>query len=495
MHGRILHWLAATLAVAVLEGGAVPCWAQQYQPMYAATPAMADPAYVPAADAGPAGPTNQFGSTGRPSVTIGGRTYVDTALFSQSPLNETTYGNMSNGAGFRSVRLSAEGKAFEVVYYRTEIDFVGGIYDINGQTLLGNGIQFKDVYMGVSDLPYLGNVRVGHFKEPFSLEELTSSRFITFMERTMLNQLLVPSRNTGVMVFDYWEEPRILWQVGTFMNNVPDTLPRRDNDKLAPTADARLVWQPWYDETTEAGLLHLGAAYSYRPALSKDGVGENVFRARPNTAFGGSAAYIVQVGRPDLSDWQIAGAELAFMYGPFSFQSEAMAAMLNPRNGDPEATLRGAYFMVSYFLTGEHRGYNRKEGRFDRVKVLENFFRVRAEDGCVYTGKGAGELAYRCDYVDATDAYWSSARQDLANTHTLGVNWYLNPYARCMFDWVHADSSRRGTSGGCAARRPTPSSAAVRPRSRPAAASIAVGAAAATPRARRCASWSPRCAR
>jgi len=476
MHGCISKWLVGGLALAVVCGGPAIGWGQQ--PLY-----QADQNYSLVAETPQTAADGQLVSgytatddvtarlekveaalkkiddkakedkkkaAGKPSIAIGGRLVIDAALFDQSSLNKSTYGNMVNGAGFRSVRLHAEGKAFEIVNYKTEFDFVGGVYDINGQTLLGNGVQFKDNYIGVSDLPYVGNIRVGHFREPFSLEELTSARYLTFMERSMLNQLMVPSRNMGVMCYDYWEEPSIAWQVGTFLNSVPDTLPRVDNDKLIPTADIRVVWQPWYDEATEAGVLHLGAAYSYRPGRSTAGVGDNIFRARPNTVFGGSAAYIIQAGRPDLVDWQLAGLEFAYMYGPFSFQSEAMAAMLNPQNGDPEATLRGAYFMVSYFLTGEHRGYHRKEGKFDRVKVNENFFRVRAEDHCVYTGKGAWELAYRYDYVDASEAYWASARQDLAYTHTCGVNWYLNSYTRCMFDWVHLDSSRGNTSGGSA---------------------------------------------
>lgn len=384
-------------------------------------------------------------AAGKPSAAVHGRIFTDVAYFTQSPLNKTVYGNMVNGAGFRSARLAVEGKAFEITNYKVEIEFVGGIYDINGQTLLGDGIQYKDVYLGVSDLPYIGNVRVGHFKEPFCLEEQPDEQFVTFMERTMMNQLLVPSRNLGVMLFDYQEERRVLWQAGIFANNIPDTIPRRDNDDLGAAATGRLVWQPWYDEATDAGVLHLGAAYSYRQALTTAGVPEAIFRAKPNTDFGGNAAFVIQAGRPDLADWQIAGAELAFIYGPFSFQSEAIAGMLNPRNGaDPEATIRGAYFELSYFLTGEHRNYVRKEGSFGRVKVAENFFRVRAEDESIYTGAGAWQLAYRYDYVDAMEAVWPTSKRELAGTNTFGLSWYLNPYTRCMFNWVHADCDRAG---------------------------------------------------
>jgi phosphate-selective porin OprO and OprP len=199
---------------------------------------------------------------------------------------------------------------------------------------------------------------------------------------------------------------------------------------------------PWYDEATEGrGLLHLGAAYSYRDAF---GNAHNL-RARPDTNFGGSNAYIVNGGAPNLADYQLYGAELALVYGSFSFESEYSLATLNPANGAADQHLRGFYMTTSYFLTGEHRPYRRDRGVFDRVKPFENFFRVRAEDGGIYTGRGAWEVAYRYDYIDM---YEMGPTAGLAATHTFGVNWYLTPYTRLMLDWVHADCNKNHADAG-----------------------------------------------
>ena len=46
---------------------------------------------------------------------------------------------------------------------------------------------------------------------------------------------------------------------------------------------------------------------------------------------------------------------------------------------------------MSYFLTGEHRPYDRTAGKFNRVIPFENFFRVRTECGEIVTGMGAWE--------------------------------------------------------------------------------------------------------
>ena len=71
-------------------------------------------------------------AAGQPTVEVHGRVLVDWANFSQDALNEQTYGNMTNGIGFRSARLGAAGTAFHVFVYKVEMEFVGGVYDNDG---------------------------------------------------------------------------------------------------------------------------------------------------------------------------------------------------------------------------------------------------------------------------------------------------------------------------------------------------------------------------
>ena len=78
----------------------------------------------------------------------------------------------------------------------------------------------------------------------------------------------------------------------------------------------------------------------------------------------------------------LVGAELAFVYGPLSFQSEYYVNYINRITG-ADCKAQGAYAYVSYFLTGENRPYDRTRGIFGRVKPYENFFRVRDENGVV----------------------------------------------------------------------------------------------------------------
>ena len=116
---------------------------------------------------------------GKNKLRIGGRIHWDNAFSSDDDY-------MSDGDTFRRARLYVSGQIQERYDFKMQYDFAGGDAD------------FKDVYFGIKGVPALGNVRVGQFKEPFSLEELTSSNNITSIERANANRLS-PSRSAGVM--------------------------------------------------------------------------------------------------------------------------------------------------------------------------------------------------------------------------------------------------------------------------------------------------------
>ena len=97
-------------------------------------------------------------------VKFGGRIMYDMAAWGDEEFNYT-------GSEFRRVRFYSSGEMYGTVKYKLQLDFSGG------------KISFKDVWMELNKLPIQGNLRVGHFKEPLRLEALTSSKYITFMER------------------------------------------------------------------------------------------------------------------------------------------------------------------------------------------------------------------------------------------------------------------------------------------------------------------------
>ncbi|GAB6185462.1 OprO/OprP family phosphate-selective porin [Thermopirellula anaerolimosa] len=359
------------------------------------------------------------------SVTVDGRVFVDSVFFGQSAGSVAAFGDAQDTVQFRTARLGAQGSGFDVFDYKIEVDFAGRD-STNDQST-----SFKDVYLGINDLPFLGRVQIGHFKEPFSIEELTSSRYITFMERSLLN-VFAPQRNVGVAAYRVSENERFTFAFGGF-RTIGDKPPYVADDDGGYAFTMRGTYLPWYDEATNGrGLLHLGLGYSYRDV---DDPNQRI-RARAETNVG---PYILDTGViTGVEDFQLLDPEIAFVYGPFSVQAEYIAAFYNRAGND--ADFHAAYVQMSYFLTGEHRPYDRKKGAFSRVKPFENFFRVRTCDGNIEMGKGAWELAYRYSWLDLDDAD-AGVFGGNSSDHTVGVNWYLNPYTRLMFNYVYAQVS------------------------------------------------------
>ncbi len=388
-------------------------------------------------------------AAGKPSVQVGGRIQLDYALFNQSELSKAHYGDWEDGVEFRRVRLYASGDVCNVIDYKLQMDFAdtdeanqGAVDDADGNGRgpddvdeLLQSTAFKDVYITVNELPYVGHIRVGHYKEPFGLEQLTSARHLSFLERSVCDEnAFVPARRIGVMGFNrIWNE-RLTWAAGAFRSELENGAepPRRFDDDGGTAFTSRITFLPWYDEATEGrGLLHLGADFSHR-VVDDD---TYRFRARPESHI---APYAVDTGSiPEVDDLQLYAAELAYVYGPLSFQSEWFHAKVN-RDFRNDLAFDGMYAYVSYFLTGEHRAYDRSKGAFTRTKPFENFFLVRTCDGDLAWGKGAWEVLYRYSYMDLND---ENIQGGLISNHTIGLNWWLNPYTRMMWNYVNSRST------------------------------------------------------
>jgi phosphate-selective porin OprO/OprP len=147
--------------------------------------------------------------------------------------------------------------------------------------------------------------------------------------------------------------------------------------------------------------------------------------------------------------------ELAIVAGPFGLQAEYIANWVQDATTPFPAQLgvtptnhgtvffHGYYVEALWFLTGEHRPYNKKAGAFGRVIPLENFFLVGC-DGTPLFGKGAWQIGVRYSYLDLDNR---GLEAGTLHDWTIGLNWFLNPnmkfqwnYARCYRDVAGADS-------------------------------------------------------
>ena len=119
-----------------------------------------------------------------------------------------------------------------------------------------------------------------------------------------------------------------------------------------------------------------------------------------------------------------AGAEAAAVFGPLTVAGEVGRLWLDRPNLVNNA-FTGFYGYAAYMLTGETRPF--RGGNFDRVRP----FTELGKDGL-----GAFEVALRYDRLDLSDTPVLARAGNEAQSLTLGLNWYFNPYAKLMFNWV-----------------------------------------------------------
>ncbi len=346
-----------------------------------------------------------------PTFEVGGVLNFDMAFFGQDATNFNTVGDIQDGVEIRRAGLHVHGEVSKVIEYHFAFDIAGAVDEglNNGRTR--GEVVFSTNYLQVHDLPYLGHVRVGHLTEPFSLERLTSSRYIPFMERGLVCAL-TPGKNLGAMVYNHTEGERLAWQLGCFRTHFSSRYGVGTGDEGGWSFTGRATCLPWYDEASDGrGLFHLGAAVSYRDP-EDDGFR---FRRRPEADL---APYFVNTDViDDASGLTLLGAEMACAYGPFLLQSEFIQTFV-ARSGGPDLEYHGVYVYASWFLTGEHRSYYTTWGKFGRAEPFVEFFRVRTENSRIVTGKGAWELAARWSYLDLNDGDVLGGR--LSDT-TLGI--------------------------------------------------------------------------
>ena len=375
-----------------------------------------------------------------PSVKVSGRVQWDTDTFGQNATSRTTAGDALNGSEFRRLYLGASGAMFDIIDYKAEVD------------LVPSHVSWKDVYLQMHDLPVMQNVRVGHFYTHFGLETETSDLNMVFTERCFIDAIGgIGSRHSGIMTFGNAFDERSWWGIGAFAtqkNENPPTIPVSNFDDDSATAIyGRTTFLPWYDEATNGrGLWEIGisgesGAIPSLLSTAPAGTTRYSLSAKPEADLAPSVVFTGDM--PDANYVNAFNAETAFVYGPLSVQAEYEWINVQ-RTSHANPTFNGGYIFVSYFLTGENRVFNRKSATFGRIVPFGNFFRVRTEDGFIEMGKGAWELGYRCSYLDLNDA---GVYGGIVVDHTVGLNWYLNPYTKVMFDLIHSDARDMVKSG------------------------------------------------
>lgn len=360
-------------------------------------------------------------------VHIGALVQQDWVFFAEdSELRDVPgIGDLQEAIFFRRARIKFDG---------TTHDFIE--WDFDADLLSNEDVVFDDLWVGFKATPGIGNIRIGHVKLPQGLESVTSNRVFTFLERSSQHDAFYREYGPGILFFDNWGDNRGQWSFSLHrLDPNGDGVSVGDGDYAAT---GRLTHIPYSAESDER-LLHIGVSASYRSAAQ----GVVRFRARPEFRIARETPVFVDTGPIDADESLVLGSEAALINGPVSIQAEYTAASAlgrkagTPGGADDDPWFHGGFVQFSYFLTGEHRPYDRRLARMGNLSPTKS---VSTDNRLA----GAWELAARYTVVDLNDSDVLGGELD---AWTAGVNWYWSPFFRVQFNYVMTDRDAPDGSG------------------------------------------------
>ena len=383
---------------------------------------------------------------------VGGRVQVDfVTLQDPSTIFALQNQGSSDSANFRRARLRADGTMYGTIDWCTEYDFVNSInVDPDAGAVERNVAHVTaptDLWVNFREVPLVGNIKVGNIKEPIGFEHLTSSRYLNFMERSFNQDLFYGPFNNGfnpgIMLYDNWSDDDLgTWSTGVFRNSTNPFAYGIGEGEYAWTT--RISYLPWYEDEGKY-LMHLGVAGSMRDPND----GKTRYRTRASLRNGPGALNPVleNTGTFRTSEVDFGGLEWVLQLDSLLIQTEYTCAWNKNSEGNgtsaPSGTQLGTVFFhgwyaeALYFLTGEHREYEKKAGAFGRVIPHDNL-----GSKC---GFGAWQVGARYSASNLQNSGMDGGRVDDV---TLGLNWFLNPNMKIQGNYVYTALDDRGTLPG-----------------------------------------------
>jgi len=324
----------------------------------------------------------------------------------------------------RQAFLGIEGKLNSYLAYKAE-----------GGAVNGGAWAWDDVVIEYKPND-MTSIMVGNIKAA-GLENLTSTRFTTFMDRGPYGDFGPDSYVLSVVAkFNgpNWTATGALQGASINSADVNNTATANPGSKERVGFTGRVSFAPIL---TDENKLHLAAFGRHR---NHGDEGAFSYAGRTNTAYGDSGRYYTTgaIGNTDTT-W---GLEAAFVHGPFSVQGEyadiKVKRLQTIAGGGRDPNVKVGYAFASFWPTGETRNYDATKGEFGRPKILNPI---------TAGGFGGVELAVRYDYADLTEAYETAATaagrtlsQDAGKykAWTLGVNYYPTGYVRVMANYTRS---------------------------------------------------------
>jgi phosphate-selective porin OprO/OprP len=289
-------------------------------------------------------------------------------------------------------------------------------------------------------------LRVGKFKQPFGLEQLTSSNNIDFLERSYVDQT-APGKKLGVMLFG---EPKVGTTYAGSIFQMNDVENDAKSEEMSYAGRGTLNFAELMgnkDAIFHVGLAAYNNSSAIRPTSSSQSAGSsttsgtffsyrtpgrglsNIFRAQiqgdsvgdghthtvdaTSTSTAAATSSTVANTAPGVSDATAQidakgfGVEGIMAYNSFKLQGEYTRgdSKANYRDGTGNMSLDNEAFYgeALFLLTGEKYSGSYKKGAFGSIKPMKEF---NLDD---FSGLGAWELGLRYEGFDISDTQRSGS--------------------------------------------------------------------------------------
>ncbi len=324
-----------------------------------------------------------------------------------------------NDFDIRRARVLFQGTLFNYFKYKLEGELEGSSND-----------RLVDAYINFDYFPYL-QFQAGQFKEPFSLDNLISDKYLPFNERSMAYSL-TPARDVGFMIHGTLLKDSINYGIGIFNGDGRDATRRSQKDDKELTG--RAVVKPFY----YLGIpfltgLQVGGSLSYARLDTSDlnldietPARTTFFKVRSRAKF-----HVIQ----EVDDRRRFGFEMAYTCGPLLLMGEYIRTdfheLLLSNEDIFDFDMKGWYAGMLLMLTGERPEV--KRGIVEKIKPKNNFD-IKARNW------GAWGIGFRYEQFEAGQVVYDklvlegeSVRR--VNAFTVALNWYLNSMVRFSLNY------------------------------------------------------------
>lgn len=388
---------------------------------------------------------------GKNSLQVNGRVHFDSRTYDYSNDDNTVGKASSTGSDTFDVRRARLGAKVKFG------DYYSGEVVLNG---VGSAPTLDVGYVNVAWWKPV-QFRAGLFKMPFSLEQLTSSNNIDFVERSFVDAY-APAKEIGAMV--HGEPVKGMTYALAFSNgsNAAETDNRVDNKDVIGRVTANFA----EIMDNKDMVLHAGLAFAKGDIPKSAGLGGNRSTEARGATFFNAPAFgtNIETNPSDKSiDRQRIGAEAVVAYGPVKLQGQYLTTNYDwssvTRSYDVD--VKTWYAEALWTITGESHADRYKAGAFGALKPKNDFnpetfsggawevgMRYSKFDGSDFNTLGLAGAGPDAEFTGGSSAAAASNFTE-AKAFTAGVKFVANAHVRFMLDYVKTDFENAiGTTNG-----------------------------------------------